>query len=118
MAYVLCISGMADIPGCSHRRHSRGVGVPGPRSAGIVQGCDVREVREPGLLGTCVSKPDLVTFLEQRKDSRNIRRVETTPIHPGMSEWMEPMTAASSLHTQCVMPRNPGFEDLCPIENL
>uniref|UniRef100_A0A4W2G1S0 KRAB domain-containing protein n=1 Tax=Bos indicus x Bos taurus TaxID=30522 RepID=A0A4W2G1S0_BOBOX len=32
-----------------------------------------------------VSKPDLVTFLEQRKDSRNIRRVETTPIYPGMS---------------------------------
>ena len=45
---------------------------------------------------TCVSKPDLVTFLEQRKDSRNIRRVETTPIHPGMSEWMEPMTGERS----------------------
>ena len=28
------------------------------------------------------------------------------------------LSAASSLHTQCVMPRNPGFEDLCPIENL
>ena len=51
MAYVLCISGMADIPGYSHRLHSRGVGVPGPRSAGIVQGRDVRELREPGLLG-------------------------------------------------------------------
>ena len=55
---------------------------------------------------TCVSKPDLVTFLERMKDSRNISSMETTPIYP----------AAFSLHTQCVMPRNPGFEDLCPIE--
>ena len=51
MAHVLCISGTADIPGCGHRLHSRGVGVPGPRSAGIIQGRDVRELREPGLLG-------------------------------------------------------------------
>ena len=45
---------------------------------------------------TCVSKPDLVTFLEQRKDSRNISSMETTPIHPGMSEWMEPVTGERS----------------------
>ena len=51
MASVLCISGTADVPGCGHRLDSRGVGMPGPRSAGIVQGCDVREVQEPGLLG-------------------------------------------------------------------
>ncbi|CAI9160995.1 unnamed protein product [Rangifer tarandus platyrhynchus] len=43
-------------------------------------------------LGLVVSKPYLVTFLEQMKDSRNIRRMETTPIYTGMSEWMEPMT--------------------------
>ena len=43
-----------------------------------------------------VSKPDLVTFLEQMKDSRNIRRMETTPIFPGMSEWMEHMTGERS----------------------
>ena len=51
MASVLCISGMPDVPGCGHRLHSRGVGMPGPQSAGIVQGRDVRELREPGLLG-------------------------------------------------------------------
>ena len=39
-----------------------------------------------------VSKPYLVTFLEQMKDPRNIRRMETTPIYTGMSERMEPMT--------------------------
>ena len=51
MSFVLCISGTADIPGCGHRLHSRGVGMPGPRSAGIVQGRVVRELCEPGLLG-------------------------------------------------------------------
>ena len=51
MASVLCISGMPDVPGCGHRLHSRGVGMPGPQSAEIVQGRDVRELREPGLLG-------------------------------------------------------------------
>ena len=50
-ACVICISGTADVPGCGHRLHSRGVGMPGPRSAGLVQGCDVRELRDPGLLG-------------------------------------------------------------------
>ena len=51
MAHVTCISETADILGCDHRFHSRGVGVPGPRSAGIVQGSDFRELWEPGLLG-------------------------------------------------------------------
>ena len=51
LASVFCISGTADIPGCGHRLHSRGVGLPGPWSAGIVQGRDVRELWEPGLLG-------------------------------------------------------------------
>ena len=46
---------------------------------------------------SCVSKPDLVTFLEQRKDSRNISIMETTTIHPGMSECMEPMTGERSM---------------------
>ena len=50
-ASVLCISGTADVSGCGHRLHSRGVGMPGPRSAEIVQECDVRELQEPGLLG-------------------------------------------------------------------
>ena len=51
MAAVLCISGTNDVPGCGHRLHSRGVGMPGPRSAGSIPGRDVRELREPGLLG-------------------------------------------------------------------
>ena len=51
MTHVLCISGMAEVPGCGHRFHSRGVGMPGPQSTGIVQGDDVRELQEPRLLG-------------------------------------------------------------------
>ena len=51
MASVLCIPGAADLPGCGHKLHSRGVGIPGPQSAGLVQGGDVRELQEPGLLG-------------------------------------------------------------------
>ena len=51
MASTLCISGTVDIPGCGHRLHWRGVGMPGPRSAGIVHRRDVRELWEPGLLG-------------------------------------------------------------------
>ena len=51
MVSILCTSGTVDIPGCGHRLHSRGVGMPGPRSAGIVHRGDVRELREPGLLG-------------------------------------------------------------------
>ena len=51
MEPVLCISGTADISGCGPRLHSRRVGMPGPQSARIVQGRDVRELQEPGLLG-------------------------------------------------------------------
>ena len=39
-----------------------------------------------------VSKPDLVTFLEQMKYPRNIRKVETTAIYTGTCEYMGPMT--------------------------
>ena len=41
--------------------------------------------------GLVVSKPDLVTFLEKMRDPQDVRRTETTAIHPGMSEWMEQM---------------------------
>ena len=51
MACVLLISGAAGIPGCGHRFLSRGVRMTGPKSMGIVQGCDFREVQEPALLG-------------------------------------------------------------------
>ena len=57
--------------------------MPGPRSAGIVQGHDVRELRESGLLGLVVSKPDLVPFLEQMKDPSDVRRMETA-VDPGV----------------------------------
>ena len=43
-----------------------------------------------------VSKPDLVTFLEQMQDLRNIRRMETVGVYPGRCEWMEPMTQVRS----------------------
>nr|XP_014331878.1 PREDICTED: putative protein ZNF720 [Bos mutus] len=39
-----------------------------------------------------VSKLDLVTFLEQLEDPRNIRRMGTTAIYPGRYEWLEMMT--------------------------
>ena len=35
---------------------------------------------------------DLVAFLEQWKDPRNMRRMETTAIYPGRYEWLEMMT--------------------------
>ncbi|KAM9756395.1 uncharacterized protein ACBT57_009641 [Dama dama] len=59
-------------------------------------------------LGFVVSKPDLVTFLEQMKDPRNIRRVERTAIY----------TAMSPQDTQNLMPKNPGLEDFFPKANL
>ena len=39
-----------------------------------------------------VSKPDLVTFLEQMKDPWDIRRMEMPAIYPGMCLWMEQIT--------------------------
>ena len=47
----LFFSGTVDIQGCSHRVLSGGVGMPGPCSEGLVQGCDVGELQEPGLPG-------------------------------------------------------------------
>uniref|UniRef100_A0A4W2CIN3 KRAB domain-containing protein n=1 Tax=Bos indicus x Bos taurus TaxID=30522 RepID=A0A4W2CIN3_BOBOX len=40
-------------------------------------------------LGLVISKPDLVTFLEQMKDPWDTRRMETPAVHPGMCLWME-----------------------------
>ena len=65
MASVLCIPGMADLPGRGHKLHSRGVGIPGPQSAGLVQGGDVRELQEPGLLGWG-QLPSRITYLPTR----------------------------------------------------
>ena len=50
---VKCVflSGTVDLQGCGHRVLSGGVGVPGPRSEGLVQGRDVGELQEPGLRG-------------------------------------------------------------------
>ena len=37
-----------------------------------------------------VSKPDLVTFLEQMKNPWDVRRLETPAIYTGRGQWMEP----------------------------
>uniref|UniRef100_A0A8C2RDG9 KRAB domain-containing protein n=1 Tax=Capra hircus TaxID=9925 RepID=A0A8C2RDG9_CAPHI len=40
--------------------------------------------RNLATLGLVVSKPDLVTFLEQMKEPRNTRRMKTVAIHPAL----------------------------------
>ena len=44
------------------------------------------------IAGLVVSKPDLVTFLEQMKTPWDERRLETPAIYTGRCEWMEPMS--------------------------
>ncbi|XP_065782629.1 zinc finger protein 724-like [Muntiacus reevesi] len=58
-------------------------------------------------LGVLVSKPDLVTFLEQMKHPWDVRRMETA-IHP----------AVSSHDTQGLRTQKPGLEDLLPTTKL
>ena len=48
---MVFIAGIADIQGCGHRILSGGMGMPEPQSTGSVQGCDVRELWTPPLLG-------------------------------------------------------------------
>ncbi|XP_027834507.2 zinc finger protein 331-like isoform X2 [Ovis aries] len=55
-----------------------------------------------------VSKLDLVAFLEQLKDPRNIKRMETTATYPAMSPQ----------DTQDLMPKNAALEDVFPKGNL
>ncbi|XP_043756602.1 putative protein ZNF720 [Cervus elaphus] len=55
-----------------------------------------------------VSKLDLVAFLEQLKDPRNIRRMETTAIYPAMTPQ----------DIQDLMPKNPALEDVVSKTNL
>ena len=45
------ISGTTDLWGCGHRIHSGGVGIPGPCSEGLVQGCDAGDLQEPAVSG-------------------------------------------------------------------
>ena len=44
------------------------------------------------IAGPVVSKPDLVTFLEQMKTPWDERRLEMPAIYTGRCEWMEPMS--------------------------
>ncbi|XP_024835107.1 zinc finger protein 519 isoform X3 [Bos taurus] len=55
-----------------------------------------------------VSKLDLVTFLEQMKEPRRIRRMNTVAVYPALSPQ----------DTQDLMPKNPGLEDVFPKANL
>ncbi|MXQ98651.1 hypothetical protein E5288_WYG020105 [Bos mutus] len=55
-----------------------------------------------------VSNLDLVTFLEPLKDPRNIRRMGTTAIYPGVSPQ----------DTQDLIPKNPALEGVFPKGNL
>ena len=82
-ACVICISGMADVPGCGHRLHSRGVGMPGPQSAGLVQGGDVRELQEPGLLGW-TQLPSRIAYLPYEV------------LVPSFLEWLLKLSASHS----------------------
>ncbi|XP_070319158.1 KRAB domain-containing protein 5-like [Odocoileus virginianus] len=59
-------------------------------------------------LGLVVSKPDLVTFLEQMKNPWDVRRMDTTATYPGRCEWME-------LMTQVRGPRSSEEVSLCPV---
>ncbi|XP_017918488.1 PREDICTED: putative zinc finger protein 66 [Capra hircus] len=59
-------------------------------------------------LGLVVSKPDLVTFLEQMKNPWDVRRLETPAIY----------TAVSSHNTCGLMPKNPRLENLIRKGNL
>ncbi|XP_060996611.1 KRAB domain-containing protein 5-like [Dama dama] len=68
----------------------------------------VENYRNLASLGLVVSKPDLVTFLEQMKDLRNIRRMQTTGIYP----------AISPQDSQDLMPKKQRVEDLFPKANL
>ncbi|KAM9757655.1 uncharacterized protein ACBT57_010398 isoform 2-T4 [Dama dama] len=64
--------------------------------------------RNLATLGLVVSKPDLVTFLEQMKEPRSIRRMKTVAVYPAMSPQ----------DTQDLIPKNPALEDVFPKGNL
>ncbi|KAJ1072995.1 hypothetical protein K5549_015138 [Capra hircus] len=60
------------------------------------------------LAGLVVSKPDLVTFLEQMKTPWDVRRLETPAVY----------TAVSSHNTGGLMSKNPRLENLIQKANL
>ena len=51
MIHQSVISDVLVIQGRGHRPLPGGMGVPGPCSEGLVQGCDVGELQQLGLIG-------------------------------------------------------------------
>ena len=65
------ISDTVDRWGCGHQVHSRGVGMPGPCSEGLVQECTVGDLQELDLCGdlsyTCVKNLQLKADTDRRQ---------------------------------------------------
>ncbi|KAB0340439.1 hypothetical protein FD755_024743, partial [Muntiacus reevesi] len=79
----------------------------------------VENYRNLASLGLVVPKPDLVTFLEQMKDLRNIRRMQTALIYPAISPQDTQDLMPKKPRVQHMFPKaNPGIYERCHLRNL